>query len=237
MHLAEIDEISNNGNSLLHRTGTIAKVILVMCILASFIITNDLMKLGFLIGVLLILFIIGKVPLNKVIHLGLYPAFFSIIFALLRAQQGWLLGIIVIVKAVGTAFTMILLITTTSYVDIFSFFSLFMPSLLVDIFLFTYRSFFILISKIENLFKNMRLRGGYRSFNIFKNLKNIAAILGMLIIHSFEMSERMYKIYSLRGYQGTIPLRVELWPLKGKDFIFITLGLMILTGTVMTWSL
>ncbi|SDJ99096.1 energy-coupling factor transporter transmembrane component T family protein [Natronincola ferrireducens] len=237
MHLAEIDQISTNGISPLHKAGAVSKIILTLLILSAFIVSNDVVKLSCLIIILFTFFSVGGVPLKQVGHLALYPVFFSIIFALIRAQQGWILGVIIMLKAVGAASTMLLLITTTPYVDIFSFLSLFMPSLLVDIFLFTYRSFFILIDKIESLIKSMRLRGGYKAFNLFSNLKNIAGILGVLIIHSFEMSERMYRIYSLRGYQGRIPLTIDIFPLKIYDYIIIILGIVILVGTVIQWNL
>ena len=55
----------------------------------------------------------------------LYPVFFSLLFALIMMQQSFEAGIIVIFKAVGAALNMILLITTTSYVDIFKVLSLF----------------------------------------------------------------------------------------------------------------
>ena len=96
---------------------------------------------------------------------------------------------------------MILLITTTSYVDIFRVLSLFLPKLLVDIFLFTYRALFIFIDQIENLIKSMRLRGGYRAFNIFANLKNVAGAIGVMVIHSIDMSNHMYQDFSLKGIQ------------------------------------
>lgn len=237
MHLAEIDYISNNGRSLLHRCNIFTKFILVLSLLVSFLITNSFEKLLGLISVVIILFIIGKVPFKKIAHLSIYPVFFSLIFAFIISRQSWVMGVVIILRALGAALTMLFLITTTPYVDVFAFLSLFMPSLLVDIFIFTYRSFFILIEKVENLLKNIRLKGGYSPINIIKNLKNIAGAMGVLIIHSFEMSERMYKIYTLRGYNGRIPLYVELFPLKALDISIIILSLIILVGTVIPWNL
>ncbi|AKL94029.1 cobalt ABC transport system permease protein CbiQ [Clostridium aceticum] len=237
MHLADIDQISNNGESLLHKARALSKIALTFFLLSSFIIANDFVRLGCLMAILFLLFILGKIPLKQVVHLALYPAFFSIIFALISAQQSWRLGIVVIMKAVGAALTMLLLITTTPYIDIFALLSLFIPNLLVDIFLFTYRSFFILFHKIQNLIKSIRLRGGYKPFNLWVNLKSVAGILGVLIMHSFEMSERMYKVYTLRGYKGKIPLTVEIFPLKAIDYIMIITGAVILVGTVIPWRI
>ncbi|MBM7614108.1 energy-coupling factor transporter transmembrane component T family protein [Alkaliphilus hydrothermalis] len=237
MHLAEIDQISISGDSLLHKARAVSKLILTTLLLASFILTNDAIKLGVLMGVVFALFLFSKVPLHQLGHLILYPVFFSIFFAILRLQQSWVLGLIVLQKAVGAAMTMILLISTTPYVDVFAVLSLFMPKLLVDILLFTYRSLFILIGQIENLLKSIKLRGGYRPFSLIANLRNIAGAFGILIIHSFEMSDRMYKIYSLRGYQGGIPVTVDIFPLRKVDYIIIILGFITLAGVVIPWSL
>ena len=237
MHLAEIDQISISGDSLLHQARAISKLILTTLLLASIILTNDAVRLGMIMGVIFILLLFSKVPLMQLGHLILYPVFFSVLFAILRLQQSWVLGLIVLQKAVGAAMTMVLLISTTPYVDVFAVLSLFMPKLLVDILLFTYRSLFILIEQIENLMKSLKLRGGYRPFSLIANLRNIAGAFGILIIHSFEMSDRMYKIYSLRGYQGGIPMTVDIFPLKTIDYTIIILGTITLIGTVIPWSL
>ncbi len=237
MHIAEIDNLSLNGNSILHKAGTISKVILTLLILISIIVSKDLYRLSGLISIVLALFVVGKIPIVQIGHLALYPALFSVFFAVLSAQQGWVAGLVIILKAVGAALTMLLLITTTPYVDVFSVFSLFMPSLIVDIFLMTYRSFFIIADKLNNLLTSIRLKGGYKPWQIVLNFKTIASMLGTLIIQSFEMSERMYKIYELRGYSGKIPIRTDLKPATKLDFLLCLAGLIILTGTVIPWKI
>jgi cobalt/nickel transport system permease protein len=237
MHIAEIDNLSLNGNSILHKAGTISKVVLTTLILISIIISKDLYRLTGLISIVLVLFAIGKIPIVQIGHLALYPALFSVFFAVLSAQQGWVAGIVIISKAVGAALTMLLLITTTPYVDVFSIFSLFMPSLIVDIFLMTYRSFFIIADKLGNLMTSIRLKGGYRPWQLVLNFRTITSMLGTLIIQSFEMSERMYKIYELRGYSGRIPMRTDLKLVTKTDFILCLAGMIILTGTVIPWKI
>ncbi len=237
MHIAEIDQITINGDSPLHKARAISKLVLTTLLLTSFIVSNELLKLGLLIGLILIFYVISKVRFKQVGHLIIYPIIFSFIFAIIRLQQSWDLGLIILLKSLGSAMSVVLLILTTPYVDIFAVFSLFMPKLLVDILLFTYRSLFILLGQINNLLKSIKLRGGYHPFNILKNLRNIAGAFGVLIIHSFEMSERMYRVYTLRGYDGGIPLTVDLWPLKRIDYIIIIIGIITLLGTVTSWNL
>ena len=58
-----------------------------------------------------------------------------------------------------------------------------------------------------------------------------------MIIHSFEMGERMYQIYSLRGYNGGIPVAVGVWPLKARDFAVAVCSVLILVLVVIPWNL
>ena len=225
MHLAEIDRISNSTYSYFHRARVASKLIFTILMVASFIMNDSLIKGMVLLSLILISFWIGKVPVKIVFHLALYPAFFSFIFALLEMGNSIEGGVLIIFRAVGAGLTMALLITTTPYTDLFSFLSLWMPALLVDVFMFAYRGIFILIEKTTNLMKSMRLRGGYHSFNIFKNARNIVGTIGVIIITSFDMSERMYKIYTLRGYRGGIKSDVELWPLGKEDVLIILIAI------------
>ncbi|KAB3534027.1 hypothetical protein F8154_10120 [Alkaliphilus pronyensis] len=237
MHLADIDNLSNNEDSPFHSMRAVSKLIFTAIIITLFIVSNNILELILLTTVILISFRIGKVPYGQVFHLILYPLFFSSLFALFRFQQSFTAGILVIIKACGTAMTMILLITTTPYVDIFSILSLFLPKLLVDVFLFTYRALFILIGQVESLIKSIKLRAGYSPLKIVKNLKNIANALGIVIVKSIEMNDRMYQIYALRGYNGSIPISKDVGPLKANDFLLIGFSCVILIGKVISWRL
>ncbi|WP_160723509.1 energy-coupling factor transporter transmembrane component T family protein [Isachenkonia alkalipeptolytica] len=230
MHLAQIDRISNSTYSYFHKALVGSKVLFTVIMVTAFITSNTIAKGLGLLGVILLSFWIAKVPVRLVLQLALYPAFFSSIFALMEMGNSIPGGLLIIVRAVGAGMTMILLITTTPYTDLFSFLSLWMPMLLVDVFMFTYRGIFILIEKTTNLIKSMRLRGGYYSFNVFKNAKNMVGAIGVIIITSFDMSERMYQIYALRGYKGGIKSDVKLWPLGREDLLMILVGILAVIG-------
>jgi len=232
MLFSDIDYIASNGKSLFHRAKPVTKILFTFFLLTSVILAKDLPKLGILIGLTFLLMVLAQIPLRKVCHLIFYPVIFSMLFALFRIQQSIALGVTVILKALGAALSMLFLIFTTPYMEIFACFSLFMPGPLVDVFLFTYRSFFILLSQIRNLLKSIRLRGGYHLFSLRYNLKNMASAVGVLMIHSFDMSERMVRIYAIRGYQGKVPLVRKWWPIGGTDCLMIAAAILILIGTV-----
>ncbi|MDO9573543.1 MAG: energy-coupling factor transporter transmembrane component T, partial [Candidatus Contubernalis sp.] len=158
------------------------------------------------------LFILSELPLKKFIHLFFYPLFFSSVFAF-SGLGGVLSPAVVILKAVNTAALLILILSTTPYYRIFSFLSLFLPPLLVDILFISYRSFFILIKQLSSLFNVLKLRGGLQRGRFFSNLKNITSALAVTLLHSFDLNQRLYQIIQLRGYrQGFVGQREKiLW--------------------------
>ena len=237
MELSKIDNMALNGESVIHKSSVISKLFVTLMLILSIVVSNDLIKLGIILLIVLLLIKLSKISLKKALHFTLYPVFFTLIFALIYSQNGLYYGLTVIFKATTSALTMVFLITTTPYVDVFSVFSLFMPKVLVDIFFFTYRSFFILLEKLSNLQTNIKLRGGYHPIKIFKNMRIISSLLGTLIIQSFEMSERMYRIYSIRGYNGKMPVRVDLKINKVSDIALILFGIIIFIGMVIPWKI
>ncbi|TCK97772.1 cobalt/nickel transport system permease protein [Natranaerovirga hydrolytica] len=238
MHIADIDYISTHGRSFFHKARPISKVIFSVCLLTALIVSNELF---FICGILAMMFVftfMTKISLKLVCHLLLYPLFFSSIFAVIMMGQSINEVMVIIFRAISIAYVLIFLIMTTSYVELFGFFSIFMPALLIDVLIFTYRSFFILLESMTQLFKSIRLRGGYHPLKLITNLKNMASMIGILIIHSIDMSERMYHIYALRGYNGAIHLRdIKVFPLKSNDIVLMAIGILMITGKVIVWKL
>lgn len=232
MHLSLLDQLSNNGNSFFHKASPIAKIIMTALLLASIIISRDIFHLLLIISVLTAFFVIAKLPLREIGHLCLIPAFFSTLFALFEMQQSIVAGLMIILRGVGSALTMLFLISTTSYIDVFGLFGLFMPRLLIDLLVFTYRSFFILLDRVGNLLKSIKLRGGFRPFSILANIRSLAGMAAVLLLHSFEMGERMYRIYSLRGYDGTVPVQFNWKPLRGVDYALMAFAVLVLSGVL-----
>lgn len=237
MHLAEIDRMASSGTSLFHRAGVPSKLLMVICLLVAVMGSGNVPVLGALIAVLVALHLVARVQFREIAHLLFYPLFFSLLFALLKFQESWAAGLLVIFKATGAALATLFLMATTPWVEVFAFLSTYLPGLLVDIFLFTYRSFFILLDQLGNLLRSMKMRGGYHSLNAVMNLKNMASAVGLILLHSLEMSQRMYRIYLLRGYDGGIPVARRWWKMGYPDGVVIVLSVFIVMGMVMAWKL
>ncbi len=236
MHLAAVDYMAVNGKSFLHKAGPHSKILMTLILIAGVLVADSLAKLGLIFLFAAVLILMSGADLKEIFHLVVYPAFFSMVFALISMQQSVITGAKVMLRAIDAAMAVILLITTTSYVDIFAVLSLFLPGVIVDIFIFTYRSLFILLEKLENLLKSIRLRGGYHPLRLAFNFKNTAGMIGVLIIHSFDMSDRLYRIYTLRGYSGRIPLTRK-FKTGACDIVLVVMSVLLLTGVIIKWNI
>lgn len=232
MDITFIDQLSNNGDGHLHRASVISKILLTGCIITAVIISDSFWQSAFIFAALMLIAYFNRIPVLKILNFVMYPVFFSIMFALIRFSYSFEAGFIIIFKAVNAALGMLLLITTTPYIKVFSFFRLFLPGILVDGMFFTYRMFFILIEKLNNSLTVIKLRGGLKPANLIFNLKNLAGVIGILFINAFGMSERLYNIYALRGYEGRLYPAGDCCRFKRSDYLPVSLGLVILIVVV-----
>lgn len=235
LDISAIDRWAYQGKSLLHRASPCSKVFLMAAMLASIIFTSDLrLLLGlYLLGLALIA--LARLPILRMMALAAYPAAFAFLFALSQMDGGWQKPLLMIVKAQAAAITLLLLLGTTSYPQVFGLASYLMPRILFDALLLTYRLFFILLELIDRFHSAIRLRGGISSFRLSTNLRNIALGLGGLLVFSFERSQRLYDVMNLRGYRGQIAPPAQLW-VGGKDWLPALLGLGTLAFSIL-WKI
>ena len=133
MHLSAVDQMANNGSSVFHRAGVPSKLLLVLVLLVSIIGTGHIIYLGVLIGFITVLLIVSRAQLKEIVHLLLYPAVFSSLFALFKLQESLTAGIIVILRGTGAALATCFCLPQ-HLIEIFAFLSAYLPGLLVDIF-------------------------------------------------------------------------------------------------------
>jgi len=77
MDIGAIDYYANFGNSFIHRLRPGIKIIFVISLITSIVLTKSLIILCSIYFLLLALIIISKVPAIKVILLATYPAIFA----------------------------------------------------------------------------------------------------------------------------------------------------------------
>ena len=232
MDLAYIDQLSNNSNKWLNRCSVIPKIFLSGTFVVITILADRLIELISISFLLIVLNLFNEIAPKRLFHLALYPVFFSLIFALMRFSYSPEAGFMIMFKAVNAALAMILLITSTPYTQVFSFLRLFLPDLVVEGMFFTYRIFFILIKKLSDVLVILKLRGGVRPSTLFVYLKHLAGAIGLIFINAFDMSERMYSIYSIRGYKGRLCEDQGWLKFNKNDFLPISLSVVIITVVV-----
>ena len=204
MDIARIDYWAVSGKSPLHRMALVSKVAASGCVIACVVLSRDLL---FLAG--LYLFVVfsvrfARLPLLQVAGISLFPALFSVLYALSLAGSGWTLPAVVVLKAMTAATAMILLVSTTHYTEVIGLFGRVLPKVVTDGLFMTFRSFFILIRLVGDFVTALRLRGGFRPGRMIRNAGNISSGLGMMFIQAYEKSQRLYEVMSVRGYSGRL---------------------------------
>ena len=231
--VARIDYWAASGTGPLHRTSTISKVIFLLLVVTSAVVTNNPYPLLGGYGVLIALAIVSKLPWIRLILLSLYSAVFALLYGVSLHGGVWIAALF-IVKAVTPAFAMLMLIVSTPYPRIFSLLSTVLPGTLAAGLFMTYRTLFILIDMMDNFAMTIRLRGGFSPGSLYKNSSNIAKGLGMLLVRAIERSSRLYAVMVVRGYSGSMADKGVV-RFQGQDWLPLGAGTLVLV-MVIVWK-
>lgn len=111
--------------------------------------------------------------------------------------------LLILVRSFLSIMTLILLISTTKFSSILQTLSKWhLPGILIVIFSFMYRYFFILIDEMEKMVRAVKLRS--HNDNKLKIFKIFSHIIGVLFIRSYERAERVYYAMVMQGFDGEI---------------------------------
>lgn len=204
MDIARIDYWATSGRSVIHKSAPVSKAAATAMVIASVIVTHDLGLLVCLYLAVLMTAWFSKVPVRYVIALSFAPAFFTLLYAFSQVSGGWTLPALVIMKALTAGTSMIVLISTTPYADVIGLIGRFLPAVIRDGLFMTYRSFFILLGLMDRFMTALRLRGGLGGQRLVRNAGNIASGVGMLFIRSYDKSQMLYDVMTIRGYSGRL---------------------------------
>lgn len=219
-----IDYYSNITKSVIHQITAASKIIFLLLVLFSIVISKSFLNLFLIFLIIILLITVAKIPLLKILKWTIYPAFFASLFALSQIQYG-LLPLQTMLRAVDAALLVIFIICTTPYPAIFSLLGKISP-FLANLFFMTYRDIFLIIDKIQTKMKMLKVRGGY-SGGITKTFKNLGLMIGHFLVYSLEKSEQLYSLLLVRGYRGLMSLKVN-YKFGLLDLLLIALGNLIL---------
>ena len=221
MDIARIDYWAATGKSALHRSALVSKAAATGCVIACVVLSRDFYFLLSLYAFVVISVRLARLPVLQVVGISLFPALFSLLYAISLARTGWVLPAVVVLKAVTAATAMILLVSTTPYAELVGFLGRVLPQVVKDGLFMTYRSFFILLGLVGDFISALKLRGGFRPGRILRNAGNISSGIGMMFILAYEKSQRLYDVMSVRGYSGRLTGRPALGGVGMADMPFL----------------
>lgn len=232
MDIGTIDYWAHNGESSLHRASPPAKLLAAGLIVAAVIVSADPVLLLVIYLAVVAVIVSTKLPAAQILLLGAYPAIFAILFAISRWNGNPVGAAVVVLKAVDAALAMLMVITTTPYPAVFAVLQRFLPSRVAEALFLTYRSIFLLLAVMGELWTALRLRGGLRPGNHRQNFHNLAMGLGLLLVRAVDLSEEIYAVMRLRGYQGRLAEAPARPALSGHDLLPLATGVLLLSLAV-----
>ncbi len=222
MDVQFIDELAANGRTPLHAALPWAKVTASAALLAASIAARTPVAAGIAAAAVAVLLLASASPgqLRYAAAMALYPVFFAGLFASGWIRSSPLFALTVVVKAFSAGLVTATLITTTPFVDIFAAISRATPAMVSDALFMAYRSFFVLINEMQGLLRAVRLRGG-AGRGLLQQLRTYGQVLGVVILHSADMTERMYRVMIVRGYSQRIESAREWPPPRPLDYLLV----------------
>jgi cobalt/nickel transport system permease protein len=119
--------------------------------------------------------------------------------------RGFLLALLIALKATAIALMMDPLLGTSPLpTTIQALRSLGVPSSLCSMILLTHRYIFVFHQEAQRMACGMRVRGFRKGTNL-NTLRTLGNYLGMLLVHSFERTQRVYEAMLARGFNGGFP--------------------------------
>lgn len=103
-----------------------------------------------------------------------------------------------------------------------------LPGKLCHLLLFTYRYLHVFEQEFQRLVQALKIRGfsGGTNLHTYRTYANLAA---MLLVHSFDRADRVYRAMLCRGFKGKFySLRTFSW--QSRDLVFGLLSLLALAG-------
>jgi cobalt/nickel transport system permease protein len=177
---------------------------------------------------------ISQIPMQYVVARTLLLLPFVLLAALAAPWQGgagWSWFLLLTARSTLSLVILVLLTNTTRFVELLrALRKLGCPRILVANLSFLYRYVFVLTDEAMRLKQARDSRKVGRS-GVFAELRILGAMLGTLLVRSFERADHMYQAMLSRGFSGEFPLtgaRKFTW----RDLVFISVVALIIAATL-----
>lgn len=246
MHHDFLDKYSA-GDSVIHRLDARVKTILTLVLIISCASTPDGLNYSYAVyaSIIILAAALGRVPALHIFRrlmlaapfiaaISLFvflsegegervilPGGISVYFAKLTLFSSMLIKIITAVSAVTV------LSAATGFSDLVTGMrTMKIPAVLVDLLNFFYRYIFVLVDEVE------RMKRAYDSRNFGKNgwnsIKVLSSMIGVLLLRSFERSERIYRAMQARLYNGGIITANNTQRINLRESAILAAGLVVI---------
>lgn len=250
-HIPDLNLITyyaENKTSLFSRVSPWTKGCLLFFIVLLVTVSRSLVLLLGLYLAVLLLYLIAGLPAGKLVAWYTLPILFVISlvglmmwsepgralfswtlgnFTLTLSDNGVLLVVTLLIKAVITVTFSLFFLMTTRYEHFAGIISRVFPAPIDQIFLMAYRFLFLTLSMTASLFKSVRSRGGGLLHSLRMQGRLFAGVFALIFIRSFEQGERVHKAMIARGFTGSYPLSGEVPRPAPAEY-----GLLVVTGAL-----
>ncbi len=252
-HIPDLDLITyyaEKSDSVFSRVSPWTKACLLFFIVILVTVSRSLVLLCGLYLIVLMLYLLAGLPAGKLASWYTLPILFVIslvglmmwsepgiplftwtagIFTLSLSDNGLILLLTLLVKALITVTFSLFFLMTTRYQHIAGLISRIFPEPLDQIFLLAYRFLFLTLAMTASLLKSVRARGGGLVHSLRMQGRVFAGVFALVFIRSFERGERVHKAMAARGFNGSYPLSGVV-PRPG----ITEYCLLVLTGAIVT---
>lgn len=150
--------------------------------------------------------------------------------------EGAQFGILIFSRCLAAVSVLVLLIQTTSIVDVISALRWFRaPSILLDITLLMLRYIFVISEEAETIYRAQESRCGYsKGVGLLRKLKNYGTLFGMLLTRSYERAVQVGNAMISRGYTGrTSIFTFEGRPIFKHEILYGIISCLALAGLIL----
>ena len=229
MDVALIDYYANHGKSFLHSAGAPSKMLFSALLITSVVIMDEFYLLLSIYLVLVSMAVWTRLSVAKILSIAAYPAIFALLFVMVTWEGSVLRAGVIMLKALTAALTMVILIVTTPYPDVFKTLKPILPGIIHDGLYLTYRSLFVLLEMTDELVKGLKVRGGLTKRKYLRNIANFSSGIALVLLKGFDITEKYYGVMKVRGYTGKIASDKNSGRLSMDDIAAVALGILILS--------
>lgn len=226
-HIPDLDLITSCAermDSIFSRASPWTKFILLILVVLMITLTSNLLILLIMYIIILLGCAAASLPMRKIVSWYAMPIIFVLslvgimawnqpgtpiivlgsgLLTLTLTDQGILLVVVLLLKALISVTFSLFFLMTTRYEHFSAMISRILPAPLDQIFLLAYRFLFLTLAMAAAMLKAVRSRGGGIIRSLWVQGRLFASVFGLVFIRSFERAERVEKAMISRGYQGT----------------------------------